>query len=106
MLLGFMAEVSTGSVPHALSYEPVSVGRDWVLISSRIIHLAGFIAWLGAGVGFYSLRHDLSDSPGPLWFDSAAGAVVGGIASSPIFGIAMLVRRFGRHMAGSLQRTG
>ena len=92
-----MAEVSTDPKPRVLSYETPTEGRDWALIASRFVHIAGFIAWLVVAVSFYNLYTDLSDTPGPFWVDATAGAVVGCIVASPIFGLALLVQRFGRH---------
>jgi hypothetical protein len=93
-----MAEVPTHSEPRILAYEAQASGRNWVLIASRVVHVAGFITWAAVGVGFYDLYTDLSDSPGPFWFDATAGTVTGGIVASPIFGLALLVQRFGRHI--------
>ena len=99
-----MAKASIAPTPHVLSYETRSQERDWGLVASRLLHLAGFVVWVVVGVSFYNLYTDLSDSPAPLWFDAGAGAVTGGIIASPIFGTALLMRRFGRRITSRCSR--
>ena len=103
-----MAETRNHSDRRVLSYESQALGRDWVLIASRVVHVAGFIASAVAGVGFYDLQQSLGDGPVPFWLDAAVCAVIGGIVASPIFGLALLVERFGHltiHCSGPARRV-
>lgn len=92
-------------IPHALTYEPRLENRDWPRIASRSLYGAGGVVWLLtiAGVYYFAITHsdDASDTPPsvPVWsaalFALIFGGVSGGIVASPIFGLGLIVRRFG-----------
>lgn len=77
-----------------LAYETPGHRRDVFKTIATVINVVAGCAWLGVTAALAMLCHQMSESPGPWWLEYAFGGVFGAILLSPVFGVALLFRRF------------